>query len=193
MKNTLIEFICRYVQLNSEDENFILANSSLEQIDKGDIIVRPERICRNLRFVVSGIYRTYQTIDAKEITSYFNTKNRNPFLASFVSLLTEQVGKETIECLVPGNVIAIPYSAWTKLYESSLALNQFGRKMAEFNYVLAMERIESLQIDVAQDRYSAFLKVYPNLMNQIPHHYIASYLGITPESLSRVRRASSTS
>ncbi|MBQ0740731.1 Crp/Fnr family transcriptional regulator, partial [Aquimarina celericrescens] len=70
------------------------------------------------------------------------------------------------------------------------SFNTFGRLIAEFNYVLAIERIESLQYQSASERYDIFIKCYPNLLNLIPHHYIASYLGVTPESLSRIRKVS---
>ena len=82
----------------------------------------------------------------------------------------------------------ISYNDLHRLYEQSIHLQKLGRLMAEFNYTLAMERIYSLQHHSARQRYEQLLDIYPNLINHVPHHYIASYLGITPESLSRVRK-----
>jgi len=185
----LFQFIANTVALKTKDESLLSSKLITEQFEKGDIILQQNKVCKNLKFVISGVYRVYQINEGKEITSYFNYKERNPFVASFISLLTNKPSTEIIECIVPGKLITISYQDWKNLYQISHELNTFGRKMAEYNYVLAMERIESLQYQSASDRYQIFLKHYPNLLNQIPHHYIASYLGITPESLSRIRKA----
>ena len=185
----LLQFIANTVTLSAKDETLLSSKLTTEQFEKGDLILQQNKVCKNLKFVISGVFRVYQINEGKEITSYFNYKDRNPFVASFISLLTGNPSTEIIECIVPGKLITIPYQDWTNLYEISHELTTFGRKMAEYNYVLAMERIESLQYQSASDRYQIFLKHYPNLLNQIPHHYIASYLGITPESLSRIRKA----
>ncbi|WP_108804265.1 Crp/Fnr family transcriptional regulator [Aquimarina sp. Aq107] len=184
----LINFISKWVNLSETDIKALQSKLSLENYDKGDIIIKQEQICKSVKFVISGIYRVYQLKDGKEITSYFNYTSRNPIVASFVSLLKEQPSNEIIECILPGTVISIDYTQWKSLYEISQSLNTFGRLMAEFNYLLAIERIESLQYQNASDRYESFIKLYPDLLNRIPHHYIASYLGITPESLSRIRK-----
>ncbi|WP_299180196.1 Crp/Fnr family transcriptional regulator [uncultured Aquimarina sp.] len=188
MYQELINFISKWVNLSETDIKALQSKLSLENYDKGDIIMKQEQICKSVKFVISGIYRVYQLKDGKEITSYFNYTSRNPIVASFVSLLKEQPSNEIIECILPGTVISIDYTQWKSLYEISQSLNTFGRLMAEFNYLLAIERIESLQFQNASDRYESFIKLYPDLLNRIPHHYIASYLGITPESLSRIRK-----
>lgn len=185
---TLFDFIASKVDLSQEDKIAIAAKLSIASYSKYDIIVKQEQICTSLRFVVSGVYRVYRIKDGKEITSYFNYETRNPFVASFVSLLKAEPSTEIVECIIPGQLLSISYSDWTSLYSKSAALNTFGRLMAEYNYVLAIERIESLQYKTASDRYLSFLALYPMLFNRIPHHYIASYLGITPESLSRIRK-----
>ncbi|WP_299677493.1 Crp/Fnr family transcriptional regulator [uncultured Dokdonia sp.] len=185
---TLFDFIASKVPLSEEDKEAITSRLSIETYDKYDLIIKQEQVCTTLRFVVSGVYRVYRIEDGKEITSYFNYEARNPFVASFISLLKTRPSKEIIECIIPGQLLAISYKDWTSFYSKSAALNTFGRLMAEYNYVLAIERIESLQYKTASDRYIAFLKLYPMLLNRIPHHYIASYLGITPESLSRIRK-----
>ncbi len=186
----LINFISQYVVLTDTDLELISSEFSEKTYKKGNFIVKETQTCRHLQFVIYGIYRVYQVNDGKEITSYFSYTDRNPFVASFVSLLTEQPSKETVECIDDGILLSIPYTTWQSFYAKSEAINTFGRKMAELNYVLAMERIASLQYKSATDRYALFMKIYPNLLNLIPHHYIASYLGITPESLSRVRKNS---
>ena len=185
----LFDFISKTVQLQDVDVLKIGSKLAIEDYDKGDFILKQNQISKTLKFVLSGVYRVYQLKDGKEITSYFNYEERNPLVASFVSLLTNKPSTEFIECIIAGKVISISYSDWQELYKTSLELNVFGRLMAEKNYLLAIQRIESLQYQNASERYELFLKLYPNLLNQIPHHYISSYLGITPESLSRVRKA----
>lgn len=184
----LFDFISKAVQLQDVDVLKIGSKLSIENYDKGDFILKQNQVSKTLKFVLSGVYRVYQLKDDKEITSYFNYEERNPLVASFVSLLANKPSTEFIECIIPGKVISISYSDWKELYKTSLELNVFGRLMAEKNYLLAIQRIESLQYQNASERYEMFLKLYPNLLNQIPHHYISSYLGITPESLSRVRK-----
>jgi CRP-like cAMP-binding protein len=184
----LFDFIAEVVQLQDVDVLKIGSKLAIETYDKGDFILKQNQVSKTLKFVLSGVYRVYQLKDGKEITSYFNYEERNPLVASFVSLLKNEPSTEYIACIIPGKVLSISYSDWQELYKTSLELNIFGRLMAEKNYLLAIQRIESLQYQNASERYELFLKLYPNLLNQIPHHYISSYLGITPESLSRVRK-----
>jgi CRP-like cAMP-binding protein len=189
----LFYFISEKVAISETDKELIAEKMTFESFKKGDLIIRSNQVCTKLYFVNSGIYRVYKIVDGKEITSYFNYENRNPFVASFVSLLTGTPSAEIVECIEDGELISIQYSDWKAIYSESRNISTFGRIMAEFNYVLAMERIEALQYHSATDRYEAFLKIYPNLMNLIPHHYIASYLGVAPESLSRIRKGISKS
>jgi len=185
----LFDFIAHTVKLQEADVIKIASKLSIEDYSKGDFILKQNQTSKSLKFVLSGVYRVYQLQDGKEITSYFNYEERNPLVASFVSLLAQAPSTEFIECIVPGKVISIVYSDWQELYTTSLELNIFGRLMAEKNYLLAIQRIESLQYQSATERYALFLKLYPDLLNQIPHHYISSYLGVTPESLSRIRKS----
>jgi len=184
----IFSFLGTYVTLSESDQTAIMSLVNEEQYDKGEIVIRTGQQSTKLRFALSGVYRIYRLEDDKEITTYFSYPERNPVVASFVSLLTKKTSVEQIECIVPGKVLTISYSEWEALYERSATISKLGRKMAEYNYILAMERIASLQFQSAGDRYQLFLKQYPQLFNLIPHYYIASYLGVTPESLSRIRK-----
>ncbi len=182
------QFIERRVSLSDQDKQWIADILTEEKIEKGNVLVRAGEVCKTARFVDTGIYRVFKVKDGNEITTYFNYDARNPIVASFVSMLMGTPSVETVECIVSGEVLKMSYADWEGLYHKSHQLNTFGRIMAEFNYVLAMERIDALQYHTATDRYLSFLSLYPDLVNRIPHHYIATYLGITPESLSRIRK-----
>ena len=188
MLDQFFQFMSQLISLTDADKEQIASIARCTEHNKGDLLLREQEVCKTASFVISGVYRVYKVDDGKEITSYFCYDRRNPFVASFPSLLTGKPSKETIECIVPGQLLTLQYTDWLALYETSFALNTFGRKMAELNYLLSIERIESLQHHSASDRYHLFLQQYPLLLNMIPHHYIATYLGITPESLSRIRR-----
>lgn len=184
----LFDFIELRVPLQQEDKELLVRAVFKESVQKGERIVELDSRCQSLKFVLSGIYRVFKIQDGNERTSYFNYVNRNPLVASFKSLLTGTLSDETVECIEAGELLTINYKDWLQLYEKSERFNTFGRLMAEYNYLLALERIESLQNQSATDRYDSFLKLYPNLLNLIPHHYIASYVGVAPESLSRIRK-----
>src|SRR6185503_18854812 len=113
---------------------------------------------------------------------------RNHFVADFSSFLTRKPARENIHALEDCELALISQKDLEKLYSESFAFQKLGRLIAEYNYVLAVERIYSLQHESALERYNHLLEIYPNLINRVPHHYIASYLGITPESLSRIRK-----
>ncbi len=147
----LFRLISNSVVLTELDKAALSSKIRIEDFDKGDSIVKAGQVSKSLKFVISGMYRVYKIEDGKEITSYFSYESRNPFVASFKSLLTEKPSNETIECIEAGQLLSIPYSDWKSLYKTSHALNTFGREMAEFNYLLAIERIESLQYHNATD------------------------------------------
>lgn len=184
----LQNFIQQFIQLNAEDVALLEASITQLNFQKGDYFISAGKTSDSVAFLLEGIARVYYLADDKEITSYFNTTYRNPLIASFVSLLTQQPSKESIHFLTDAKVLMISKTQLENLYAASKNFERFGRLMAEYNYVLAMERIYALQHSAALDRYKALLEQYPNLLNEIPHHFIASYLGIAPESMSRLRK-----
>ena len=167
---------------------FLLQNSKELSLKKGEFLLKEGQTAKSIYFVIDGVFRIYQNVNGKEVTSYFSYADRNPFAASFPSFLTQSSSNEYVEAIEAASVVSISYDQLNNLYESSKSFERLGRILAEKNYLLAIERINSLQYQSAGDRYNIFMKIYPGLLNRIPHHYIASYLGVTPESLSRIRK-----
>ncbi len=161
------------------------------KLKKGEFFLSQGEICRNVGFLTKGILRVYYCANDKEYTSYFNVDNRNSLVAGFTSFLKQEPSQESIQVLEDCVLFTLSYADLQRLFEKYFSFQKIGRLMAEYNYLLAMERIYDLQHSSANYRYEKFLKLYPGLINKIPHHYIASYIGITPESLSRVRKQES--
>lgn len=178
----------KYNILDDEDWQQFLKYLTPKSYKKGDLFISEGQICNHLGFLNNGIARVYYIIEGKEITSYFNTNSRNIFVCSFTSFLTKKPSLENVHFLEDTELLLLKYDALQELYNNRPNIQKLGRLMAEHNYVLSMERIYSLQYSPAIDRYNNMLKIYPGLMNRIPHHFIASYLGVTPESLSRIRK-----
>lgn len=174
--------------IEETDWQIVKPHLKLASFKKGDVFIKEGQYCTQLGFLYKGIARVYYVIDGKEITSYFNTINRNVFVCAFTSFLGKKASFETVHFLEDTELLLLSYDSLQKIYDQSPAIQKIGRLLAESNYVLSMERIYSLQHASAIDRYNNMLKIYAGLLNQVPHHYIASYLGITPESLSRIRK-----
>lgn len=181
-------FLSKYIRIDEAALLDLLEQCEDVHFKKGDCFVREGEICHKIGFLISGIARVYHIANDKEYTSYFNFPGRNRMVASFESFLTRTPSKETIHFLEEAHLVVISRDKLYSLYQQSAVFSELGRKLAEDNYILAMERIFSLQHDTAQERYLKLLESYPDLMNFVPHHYVASYLGITPESLSRIRK-----
>lgn len=182
------KFLSGFIQLDEEETNALADVCNNIQYSKGDFFVREGEVSGKIGFLISGVTRVYHLANDKEYTSYFNFAHRNRLVASFESFLSGKPSKETIHFLQDAELVVVSRDSLAKLYQQSIKFSELGRKLAEYNYVLAMHRIYSLQHDTAQERYLKLLDIYPDLVNLVPHHYIASYLGVTAESLSRIRK-----
>lgn len=187
MDNWLVSFQ-KLTKLSDEELMAVMQMARSVSFKQGGFFSTPDTTCTQIAVLQTGIGRVYHLHDGKEITDYFNTTVRNPLVSSFVSFLKRKPSREYVQFLTNAEVLVINYDQLQELYNRFPSFERLGRLMAEQNYLLALERIESLQYHNATQRYESFLKLYPGLMNQIPHHFVASYLGVTPESLSRIRK-----
>ena len=192
MANTIQDILNNFqVELPQLSTNTLVAireKITTIKLKKGDAFLSSGQISNRVGFLEKGVLRIFYLSNDKEHTSYFNVENRNPFVASFTSFLQQKPSHESIIALEDCTIHCLPYSELQKLYSTFSDMERLGRILAEQNYLMAIERIQDLQQQKADFKYDKFLSLYPGLMNRIPHHYISSYLGITPESLSRIRK-----
>ena len=184
----LIQTLQHFSKLSETELAQMEESMEQKELKKGEYFLQQGQVCNYLGFLEQGIMRVFHVANDKEYTSYFNFGERNPFVSSFSSFISRKSSQESIHALEDCRLLMISYQDLEKLYAGSFAFQKLGRMISEYNYTLAVKRIYSLQHFTAQERYNELLHIYPNLINQVPHHYVASYLGITPESLSRIRK-----
>ena len=185
MRTSLLKFTA----LPDEDWSLLWKKMSVRTFKKGEEIVAAGQVCEFIGFLAQGVCRVYCLENEKEITTFFNFSERNAFVSSFSSFLMRNPSEESVQALEDTLLLVIHHKDLEELYEKSRALQKLGRLMAEYNYVLAMQRIYSLRQEDPADRYEHLLALYPNLINRIPQRYIASYLNISPEAFSRLLKS----
>ena len=141
--------------------------------------------CKTIYFVKEGLVRIYYFKEANDITESFEFENA--FVARAESLFTGKPSRKAIQAVEDTVLIAIDSNGLFKLFDTYPDLERLFRKIIETSYVNTVNRLESLQFNTADERYNNLIKDHPNVLKRVPLKFIASYLGITQVSLSRIR------
>lgn len=141
--------------------------------------------CKTYYFVSDGLARIYYLKDGTDVTEYF--AHQNDMIIRAESLFTGNPSKKAIQALENTLFIGIPASKLEGLFDTYPDLERLFRKILEASFVAYVNRMESLQFHTAEERYNQLVKDYPRLLENVSLKHIASYLGITQVSLSRIR------
>lgn len=165
----------------------ILNKSDFRTIQKGEFLLKEGRVCNSLIYIKKGITR-HLILDSKgiELTKNF-TQEGNFVLGSISSFLTNEKTITQLQALTDLEYYELSYTNFTELMKNTDFVTFWDSLLC--NYIIKKEKKEiAMVIGDASSRYLDFLNDFPNLVNRIPHYYIASYLGISSETLSRIRR-----
>lgn len=153
---------------------------------KKDLLIQGE-VSRHLYFVEKGCLRSY-TIDKDGIEHVVQLVVEEHWVGDLYSLITQTPGTINIEAIEDSEVLVLLYQDFEKLCEEIPALEKFNRKLYQRAYVALQKRLNSTMTVTAEERYRDLIRLTPHIAQRVPLIYIASYLGITPESLSRIRK-----
>jgi CRP-like cAMP-binding protein len=181
----LLEHIQNIFSLPEQAKVALAAICTPQQFRKGEHIQQFEHTCRTIYFVQNGIIRIYYLKDGTDITESFEFEHA--FVARAESLFSGKPSQKAIQAITDCTLVAIDAHKLFALFDSYPALERLFRKIIEQAYVNTVNRVESLQFHTAEERYHDLLKSNPDVLKRVPLKYIASFLGITQVSLSRIR------
>ncbi|RPD44021.1 Crp/Fnr family transcriptional regulator [Paracnuella aquatica] len=181
----LFEYFNRFSPLSDEAKEAIEGISKLVHIQKNKDLQPIGHTCKTVYFINKGIARIYYYKDGIDITDGFATENN--VIARVESLFTGKPSRKAIQILEDAEIVAIDANKLFKLYDSYPEIERLFRKIFEASHVETVNRIEGIQFHTAEERYKALLEEAPTIIQRVPLKYIASYLGITQVSLSRIR------
>ena len=158
---------------------------SVKQLNAGDYFLQQGKICKKVAFIEKGLLRLYYLNDGKIVTTCFCKENT--ITTSYSSLIIHQESDITIQAIEPSKLIVLPYTALQKLYAQHLFWQQVGRLAAENEFLITTSHHRLLSDLSATDRYLQILAQDRDLLQRVPLNYLASYLQVAPETLSRIR------
>ncbi|RZL49582.1 MAG: Crp/Fnr family transcriptional regulator [Pedobacter sp.] len=174
-------------QLNDEIQEAIANESEIVHVKKKTRLLNAGEISNTIYFINKGAARVYYlNKDGTEITSWFLFENE--LLISVYSFFTGLPGFEYLETLEDCTFVALKREKLNKLYEKYLEMNFIGRKLTEYYYIRNEKQANELRMLTAKQRYQELLITNPKLLNRVSLGHIASYLGISQETLSRIRK-----
>jgi CRP/FNR family transcriptional regulator, anaerobic regulatory protein len=179
----MINFISR--SLNESDNAVFNTLLKRKTFAKGSVLIAEHTIADKMFIIKSGACRSYFIKDGEEITDFFFFENS--FATDFASYCSNKPSLLILECIEDCVLDVIYKRDLEHLYKTSHAFSEVGRIMAEYSYLQIEERMRLLHTESLEIKYNWMLQNFPEIFNRVPQHYIATYLGVKPQSLSRLR------
>ena len=181
LKNILKE----KVEISENDWKFIESKLQIATLKKKDFLTETNAIEQKIYFILEGVFRIYIELPEKDVTSDFGFPNK--FISSYSSFLTQTQSVACIQSLTKSKVIFITREDLDEIYKNTSCGESIGRVFAEEFFMYKSKRELSFMKDSPTERYLNLFKEQQNLIQEIPQKYLASYIGITPQALSRIR------
>jgi CRP-like cAMP-binding protein len=181
------ELARRYSTMTHDELDVLESILIPRKYSKGELILKEGEVCENIYWVVKGLIRQFYFKNGKELTEYMTTENS--IVMCIESLFKEEPTHLQIQALEPTIVYTIPKKELETAAIKCVNIQMLYRKILEESLIISQHHADMLRFESAQDRYQKLVKRSPQLVLRAPLVYIASYLQMTPETLSRVRTA----
>ncbi|MFD1256417.1 Crp/Fnr family transcriptional regulator [Mucilaginibacter terrae] len=183
------EYLNKLVVFNDEEWNVFKQYLRLKTLKKKEYFTCAGEICKEVGLIIAGSARYYFVKNGEEITNYFCLDAE--FVSSYKSFLRQEPSQASIQVLEDTLLITFSNKAVKQLLDNPVTaykMERFGRLIAEYLICCYEERVQSFVTQTPEERYATLLNCNSPLLQRIPQHYLANYLGITPVSLSRIRK-----
>jgi CRP-like cAMP-binding protein len=182
----LVNVLSQFHPVTDSMALFLSQHTQVVSVHRKKLLLKAGMPCRHIYFVRKGVLHAYLKEDNKEITTWISVEN--DFATSITGLFEQLPSREYIQALEPCELLMMDYDLLEQLYLQYPEFNIISRKLLQKYYYDAENRSFLNRIPKAEQRYLQFLKSHAHLVNRIPLRYIASYIGMTLETLSRIRK-----
>ncbi len=175
----------RYGTLSTEQMNQLAELLVPMRLRRRQLLLDAGSVCENIYYVERGLLRQFYNKNGRELTEHIGSEGS--IIMCIESLFRHVPSHLTIEALEPSTVYAIPFTSFMQLCESNFAFCKILLSILEESLIVSQHKADTLRYETAQERYRRTLHDLPDLVRRAPLHILASYLQMTPETLSRVR------
>ena len=183
----LTDFLTSYVAFSHDELQDILSYFTKEDVKKNQLLVKKGQVCRRLYFVHKGMGRSYYLKeDGKEVTQWFF--GDGVFMSSADSFFNQSTSYYYLETLEDSVLYSVSYDDLNYLLVKYHTMERFTRLLAITMLTKVAQKLNAIQFQTARERYDYMIAEFPNIAHRVPLGHIASYLGMTQETLSRIRK-----
>ena len=190
MKNEISEVISRFISLTDEEAQAFAELIPIKSFVKGSILLREGQVSRESYFVIEGCVRKYYEIDGEDCTTEFYIEDES--VASLQSYMNKTPSTHYFECIEPCRLAVLSIENEQELFKRVPKYETLCRMSMETDFGKQQEILSKFIISSPEARYKNLIESRPELLERVPQYYLASYLGVKPESLSRIRKRLAT-
>lgn len=182
---SFFDTVSQLTHLTPEGRDALASVLKLKEINRGEVLLNVDTVCNHVFYIESGLTRTFYYKDGRDVTDWISTEGT--FACSIVSFITRQPDRRGIEALENCRIYSVHYNDLEKLYAKYHDIERLGRMLVSTGLVQLQKRFDDLHFATARERYMQILTETPSLVQRVPLGILASFLGITQETLSRIR------
>jgi len=187
VRNILNKYMSRWTSLNEEDQQVIVDEIRIEQFNKGATLIKQGDVPTTCYFILKGCVRQYSIDEeGREVTSNFYTEEQA--IAIFNQHKPDKSSDYSFTCMEDSVMVVGDLDMEKDMYNKYPQLETMTRRMIEENFGQVQEEFAAFIASSPEDRFKTLQMKRPSLIDRVPQHQLASYLGITPESLSRIKK-----
>lgn len=186
MENEISRLISRHLHLNEEETQAIIECIPVRTFERGTVLLKEGQIATECYFNIKGCVRLYYLIDGEERTTAFFTEEQS--IASLTSYVNKTPANHYLSCVEDTTLAVLNYDKERELYRRVPKFESLCRLSMEEEFGKQQEFLAKFVTTSPEERYLDLLQTRPELLNRVPQYHLASYLGVKPESLSRIRK-----
>jgi len=186
MQHKLIKYFSKFTKLSDEETKILIENMDIKEIKKGEYLVKKGQRNQDSYFVLSGLLREFKLKNEEEITTDFYTEDQ--WIIYFNSFEENPVAENYLICDETSFVVVGNEKKAQELFQQFPRLETISRAVMETVFAEKQKTLTAYLTDSPEQRYLTLLKERPDLLQRVPQYQIASYIGVKPESLSRIRK-----